>query len=95
MAVEFTLDKVDFVALNPESVRGSSTSPKQSRRRIHWAVRLAQRQIRSLVPTGTGVIDPTDFDIRGKHYQLELRHSDKLGKLQDNELVIWQVKPPS
>jgi len=44
--------------------------------------------------TGTGVIDPTDFDIGGKHYQLELRHSDKLGKLQDNELVIWQAKPP-
>jgi predicted 3-demethylubiquinone-9 3-methyltransferase (glyoxalase superfamily) len=26
MTVEFTLDKVDFVALNPESVRGSSSS---------------------------------------------------------------------
>jgi hypothetical protein len=45
--------------------------------------------------TGPGVIDPTDFDIGGKHCQLELRHSDKLGKLQDNELVIWQAKPPS
>ena len=45
--------------------------------------------------TGTGVIDPTDFEIGGKHYQLELRHSDKLGKLNDNELVIWQAKPPS
>ncbi len=30
-----------------------------------------------------------------KHYQLELRHSDKLGKLNDNELVIWPAKPPS
>jgi predicted 3-demethylubiquinone-9 3-methyltransferase (glyoxalase superfamily) len=28
MTVEFTLDRVDFVALNPESVRGSSSSPK-------------------------------------------------------------------
>ncbi len=45
--------------------------------------------------TGTGVIDPTDLEIGGKHYQLELRHSDKLGKLNDNELVIWQAKPPS
>ena len=45
--------------------------------------------------TGTGVIDPTDFEIDGKRYLLELRHSDKLGKLQDNELVIWQAKPPS
>jgi hypothetical protein len=41
--------------------------------------------------TGTGVIDPMDFDIGGKHYQLELRHSDKLGKLNDDELVIWKV----
>jgi hypothetical protein len=38
--------------------------------------------------TGTGVIDPTDVEIGGKHYQLELRHSDKLGKLNDNELVV-------
>jgi signal peptidase I len=45
--------------------------------------------------TGTGVIDPTDFEIDGKHYQLELRHSDKLGKLKENELVIWQANPPS
>jgi hypothetical protein len=44
--------------------------------------------------TGTGVIDPLDFDIHGKNYQLELRHSDKLGKLKDNELVIWQSNPP-
>jgi hypothetical protein len=45
--------------------------------------------------TGTGLIDPTDFEIDGKHYQLELRHSDKLGKLRENELVIWQTTPPS
>src|SRR6266700_3606385 len=31
MTMEFTLDRVEFVALNPESVRGSSSSPKQSR----------------------------------------------------------------
>ena len=45
--------------------------------------------------SGTGDIGPVEFEISGKHYQLELRHSDKLGKLQDNELVIWQAKPPS
>ena len=45
--------------------------------------------------TGTGVIDPTDFEIDGKRYLLELRHSDKLGKLKENELVIWQANPPS
>jgi hypothetical protein len=41
--------------------------------------------------TGTGVIDPIDFEIDGKRYRLELRHSDKLGKLKENELVIWQA----
>ena len=45
--------------------------------------------------TGTGIIDPTDFEIDGRHYQLELRHSDKLGKLKENELVIWRANPPS
>jgi hypothetical protein len=45
--------------------------------------------------SGTGVIDPTDFEIDGKRYLLELRHSDKLGKLKENELVIWQANPPS
>lgn len=44
---------------------------------------------------GTGVIDPTDFEFDGKHYQLELRHSDKLGKLKENELVIWKANRPS
>jgi hypothetical protein len=45
--------------------------------------------------TGTGVIDPIDFEFDGKHYQLELRHSDKLGKLKENELVIWKSNRPS
>jgi hypothetical protein len=40
--------------------------------------------------TGTGIIDPTDFEFDGKRYHLELRRSEKLGKLNDNELVIWQ-----
>lgn len=44
---------------------------------------------------GTGDIGPVDFEIGGKHYRLELRRSDKLGKLSDNELVIWQGKPAS
>jgi hypothetical protein len=45
--------------------------------------------------TGTGLIDPMDFEIGAKHYQLELRRSDKLGQLKDDELVIWQVTSPS
>jgi hypothetical protein len=45
--------------------------------------------------SGTGDIGPVEFETGGKHYQLELRHSDKLGKLNDNELVIWPAKPLS
>jgi hypothetical protein len=44
--------------------------------------------------TGTGLIGPMDFEIGGKHYRLELRHSHTLGKLQDNELVIWPANSP-
>ena len=40
--------------------------------------------------TGTGNIDPTDFEFEGKRYHLELRRSEQLGKLNDNELVIWR-----
>ena len=45
--------------------------------------------------TGTGLIGPMDFEIDGKRYRLELRHSDKLGKLKENELVIWPANRPS
>ena len=45
--------------------------------------------------SGTGDIGPVDFEIGGKKFLLELRRSDKLGKLNDNELVIRQAKPPS
>ncbi|HVE55408.1 MAG TPA: hypothetical protein VNB22_01170 [Pyrinomonadaceae bacterium] len=40
--------------------------------------------------SGTGDIAPTVFEIGGKKYELELRISDKLGKLAENELVIWK-----
>ncbi|CAN5879731.1 hypothetical protein BH11VER1_BH11VER1_20780 [soil metagenome] len=38
--------------------------------------------------SGTGDIGPTLFTIGGKKFQLELRRSDKLGKLKDDELVV-------
>ena len=45
--------------------------------------------------TGTGDIGPVEFEIGGKRFLLELRHSDKLGKLKENELVIRQADTPS
>jgi hypothetical protein len=38
--------------------------------------------------SGTGDIGPVEFEIGGKRFLLELRRSDKLGKLNENELVI-------
>ncbi len=40
--------------------------------------------------SGTGDIAPTAFQIGGSSYELELRISDKLGKLAENELVVWK-----
>jgi len=45
--------------------------------------------------SGTGDIGPVEFGISSKRFLLELRRSDELGKLEENELVIWQAKPPS
>ena len=39
---------------------------------------------------GTGDIAPTAFEIGGKNYELELGMSDKLGKLAEDELVVWK-----
>lgn len=38
--------------------------------------------------SGTGDIGPASFVFGGKTFLLELRHSDKLGKLRDDELVV-------
>ena len=40
--------------------------------------------------SGTGDIGPVEFEIGDKRFLLELRHSDELGKLNENELVIWK-----
>lgn len=40
--------------------------------------------------SGTGDIAPILFVIGGKKYELELAISDRLGKLAENELVVWK-----
>ena len=45
---------------------------------------------------GTGDIGPTLFDLAGHRYALELAISDKLGSLEEDELVLWrEVIPPT
>lgn len=41
---------------------------------------------------GTGDIGPTEFEIDGKKFGLELKYSEKEGQLKDNELIIIEVR---
>lgn len=40
--------------------------------------------------SGTGDIGPARFTVGGQNYELELGISDKLGRLADDELVVWK-----
>jgi hypothetical protein len=69
------------------------TMPVYPRGFLHYDFRISRGKTEKVVSwtPGTGDIAPARFEIAGKNYQLELRHSDQLGKLKDNELVIWQA----
>jgi hypothetical protein len=40
--------------------------------------------------SGTGDIGPAGFGINQTHFALELKRSDKLGPLKEDELVVWK-----
>jgi hypothetical protein len=40
--------------------------------------------------SGTGDIEPTAFTIGAQKYELELAISDRIGRLAENELIIWK-----
>ena len=44
---------------------------------------------------GTGDIGPTLFELAGSRYALELAMSDKLGSLDEDELVLWREAIPA
>ena len=84
--------KIDFPDFTLEYVgEHRKTVPVYPRPFIYYDFKVSRGKAEKLVSwtTGTGLIGPMNFEIGGKHYRLELRHSDKLGKLKDNELVIW------
>jgi len=89
--IEFPDFTVEYVGERRQSV------PVYPRPFIYYDFKVTKGKGEKMVSwtIGTGLIGLMVFEIGGKHYQLELRHSDKLGKLNDNELVIWQAKPPS
>jgi len=85
--IEFPDFAIEYVGERRKSI------PVYPRGFLYYDFKVSKGKTEKMVSwtTGTGVIDPMDFEIGGKHYQLELRHSDKLGKLQENELAIWQA----
>ena len=88
-------EKIGFPDFTVEYVgERRKTVPVYPRGFLYYDFKVSKGKTEKIVSwtTGTGIIDPTDFEFDGKRYHLELRHSEKLGKLSDNELVIWQSK---
>ncbi len=84
--IEFPDFTVEYVGEHRKSI------PVYPRGFLYYDFKVSKGKAEKVVSwtAGTGDIGPVGFEIGGKRYRLELRHSDKLGKLNDNELVIWQ-----
>jgi hypothetical protein len=84
--IEFPDFRVEYLGERRKSL------PVYPRGFLYYDFKLSKGKTEKVISwtTGTGIIDPTDFEFDGKRYHLELRRSEKLGKLNDNELVIWQ-----
>jgi hypothetical protein len=85
--------KIDFPDFTVEYLgERRKTLPVYPRGFLYYDFKITRGKTEKVVSwtTGTGIIDPTDFEFDGKPYHLELRRSEKLGKLKNNELVIWQ-----
>jgi hypothetical protein len=85
--IEFPDFTIEYVGERRKSV---SVYPRGF---LYYDFKISREKTEKVVSwtAGTGDIAPAQFEIAGKNYQLELRHSDQLGKLKDNELVIWQA----
>lgn len=86
-------EKIEFPDFTVEYVgERRKTVPVYPRGFLYYDFKISKGKAEKMVSwtRGTGIIDPTDFEFDGKSYHLELRRSEKLGKLSDNELVIWQ-----
>lgn len=73
------------------------TMPVYPRGFLYYDFKISRGKTEKVVSwtAGTGDIAPAQFEIARKNYQLELRRSDQLGKLKDNQLKIWQANPTS
>lgn len=89
--IEFPDFTVEYVGEHRQSV---SAYPRGF---LYYDFKVRNANVEKVVSwsSGTGDIGPVEFEISSKRFLLELRRSDKLGKLGENELVIWQAKLPS
>jgi hypothetical protein len=89
--IEFPDFAVEYIGIRRQD------TPGYPRGFLYYDFKVRNSNIEKVVSwsSGTGDIGPVEFEIGGKRYQLGLRHSEKLGKLKDNEFVIWQTNPAS
>ena len=85
--IEFPDFTIEYVGKRKKSV------PLYPSGFFYYDFKLSKGNVGKIVSwtSGTGDIAPANFEIGGNHYQLELRHSDNLGKLRENEFVIWKT----
>jgi hypothetical protein len=68
------------------------TTPQYPRGFLYYDFAITSGDQKQIVAwtTGTGLIGPQQFQVNGKKFILERVMSDKLGKLNENELVVWE-----
>lgn len=68
------------------------TSPRYPRGFLYYDFKVNKGGVEKLVSWSSGAGDngPTEFEVGGSSFLLELQHSDKLGRLGEDELVIWK-----
>lgn len=83
--------EIEFPDFRVEYVGERRTSlPAYPRGFLYYDFKVRTANIEKVVSwsSGTGDIGPMEFEIGSKRFLLELRRSDKLGKLSNDELVI-------
>jgi hypothetical protein len=86
-------EKIEFPDFTIEYIgERRKDTPAYPRGFLYYDFKVRTANIEKVVSwsSGTGDIGPVDFEISGKRFLLELRRSDKLGRLNENELVICQ-----
>jgi hypothetical protein len=88
-----TGEKIEFPDFTVEYIgERRKDTPAYPRGFLYYDFKVRTANVEKVVSwsSGTGDIGPVEFEIGDKRFLLELRRSDELGKLNENELVIWK-----